>query len=501
METFNKKLKAILLLIGIVALTIPTFATIYEDAEDNATTGWISYGNTTNSSIENVEDMQRGSRVIKLTGNGKETGYRLGNRVGRASYVGAWHNKTEKILKWSMKYEEPFRIYIPITTEHGNRFLVYTNQSESKKGKIRGGKVRYGLGTDSTGGAWHTFKRDLEADWNAFMPSDPFVAVNGFFIKGSGYIDDIMSLDGNVSNWRICGGDTNGSTIENIFDLEIGDIVTQLTGNGVATLFCYNLGNRREKILQWTMKYNEPFRILIPIRTENGNRYLIYNNQSVDTQGKIRGGKIYYGLGEDSIDGTWHTFTRDLEADLKAYEPNNSFSSVNGFTIRGSGYMYNILSLDDNILNWTICCGDTNGSTIENIFDLERGSIVTQLIGNGMATLFCYNLGNKVEKKLQWSMKYDEDFKIYVLILTEQGYRYLVYDNESTDKRGKIRGGKIYYGLGEDSIDGTWHTFTRDLEADLNAFEFNNSIISVNKFSIRGSGRVDDISLGSLFPF
>ena len=350
METFNKKLKAILLLIGIVALTIPTFATIYEDAEDNATTGWISYGNTTNSSIENVEDMQRGSRVIKLTGNGKETGYRLGNRVGRASYVGAWHNKTEKILKWSMKYEEPFRIYIPITTEHGNRFLVYTNQSESKKGKIRGGKVRYGLGTDSTGGAWHTFKRDLEADWNAFMPSDPFVAVNGFFIKGSGYIDDIMSLDGNVSNWRICGG-------------------------------------------------------------------------------------------------------------------------------------------------------DTNGSTIENRFDLERGSIVTQLIGNGMATLFCYNLGNKVEKKLQWSMKYDEDFKIYVLILTEQGYRYLVYDNESTDKRGKIRGGKIYYGLGEDSIDGTWHTFTRDLEADLNAFEFNNSIISVNKFSIRGSGRVDDISLGSLFPF
>ena len=106
-----------------------------------------------------------------------------------------------------MKYSEPFTISIPITTEHGNRFLVYTNQSESKKGKIRGGKVRYGLGADSTDGTWHTFKRDLEADWNAFMPNDPFVAVNGFFIKGSGYIDDIES-----SGYKAPNSDNNETT-------------------------------------------------------------------------------------------------------------------------------------------------------------------------------------------------------------------------------------------------------------------------------------------------
>ncbi len=207
----NQKLLKSILLSSLVLWTIPAFATMYEDAEDNAITGWEIYGDTTNATIENVADMQRGSRVIKLTGNGKRTGYSLGNRSGRASYVGAWHNRTEKMLKWSMKYTEPFRIYIPITTEHGNRYLTYTNQSVDAKGKIRGGKVNYGLGLDSTDGTWHTFARDLEADWNAFMPNDHFVSVNGFFIKGSGYIDDLMSI--NESNPNLPKVDTTKPVI------------------------------------------------------------------------------------------------------------------------------------------------------------------------------------------------------------------------------------------------------------------------------------------------
>ena len=189
------KARVNILISSLILWTIPTVATTYEDAEDNVTIGWVIYGNIDDATIENVEDVERESRVIKLTGDGKSTGYRLGNRAGRASYVGAWHNSRDKILQWSMKYNEPFRIYIPITTEHGNRFLTYTNQAEENKGKVRGGKVSYGLGEDSADGTWHTFTRDLEADWNAFMPDDPFVAVNGFFIKGSGYIDDVTALD------------------------------------------------------------------------------------------------------------------------------------------------------------------------------------------------------------------------------------------------------------------------------------------------------------------
>ena len=377
MKVFNKNMKAILLLMSMVLFTMPTFATIYEDAEDNATTGWIvSHGNSDDVTIKNVKDTQRGSRVIELTGNERNTEYRLGNQKGRGA-TDYWNNITDKKIQWSMKYNESFGVLVSISTEDGNRFLVYTNQSKDTKGKIRGGKVRYGLGAGSADGDWHTFIRDLEADWNAFVPDNPIVAVNGFFIRGSGRVDDISLLseveppisnhvyenaeDNTTTGWTI-SGDATDSTIKNVFDIERGSQVIKLTGNGKET--GYRIGNRAgrasyinawhnktDKVLRWSMKYNEPFRIYIPITTKHGNRYLTYTNQSVDTKGKIRGGKVRYGLGEDSIDGTWHTFTRDLEADWNAFMPNDPFVAVNGFFIKGSGYIDDIMSVNDSNSN------------------------------------------------------------------------------------------------------------------------------------------------------
>jgi hypothetical protein len=44
---------------------------------------------------------------------------------------------------------------------------------------------------------------------------------------------------------------------------------------------------------------------------------------------------------------------------------------------------------------------------------------------------------------------------------------------------------------------GQWQSFSRNLEADLEAFEAGNQIISVNGFLIRGNARVDNIKLTS----
>jgi hypothetical protein len=44
-------------------------------------------------------------------------------------------------------------------------------------------------------------------------------------------------------------------------------------------------------------------------------------------------------------------------------------------------------------------------------------------------------------------------------------------------------------------MDGQWHTFARDLQADLEASQPGVDILEVNAFLIRGSGRVDDILL------
>ena len=86
---------------------------VYEDAENNATTGWVHYagGNDDGASVLNVES--NGSRVIQFIGNGLKTGYRLGNRTLRGepdANDGDWHtlalrivrNLSQSSIKWKL---------------------------------------------------------------------------------------------------------------------------------------------------------------------------------------------------------------------------------------------------------------------------------------------------------------------------------------------------------------------------------------------------------------
>jgi hypothetical protein len=56
---------------------------------------------------------------------------------------------------------------------------------------------------------------------------------------------------------------------------------------------------------------------------------------------------VIRGLGTATKDGTWQTITRDLEADLKAFQPDNHILSVNAFLIRGSGWVDDIILMGD----------------------------------------------------------------------------------------------------------------------------------------------------------
>lgn len=55
----------------------------------------------------------------------------------------------------------------------------------------------------------------------------------------------------------------------------------------------------------------------------------------------------------------------------------------------------------------------------------------------------------------------------------------------------------VHHGLGSHVIDGQWHTFERNLLADLEEAKPGEEILEVNGFFIMGSGRVDDIKLNS----
>ncbi len=58
----------------------------------------------------------------------------------------------------------------------------------------------------------------------------------------------------------------------------------------------------------------------------------------------------------------------------------------------------------------------------------------------------------------------------------------------------------IDYSLGTETASGQWNTIARDLQADFQAERPGESILKVNAFLVRGSGRLDSISLLSELP-
>ncbi len=161
--------------------------TVYEDAEDNNTDGWIVYDDTpAGAVITNVYDEDKNSQVIKLSGDKTYNGFLLGGLWGLGN---AWNNTQEMIIRWNMKYSEFFDIYIPISTAKGNRLLQY-NDKDSGSGR-QGNYILLGLGSESDNGTWQTITRDLKADLARYEPDNELLAVNGIMFRGSGLIDDI----------------------------------------------------------------------------------------------------------------------------------------------------------------------------------------------------------------------------------------------------------------------------------------------------------------------
>jgi YD repeat-containing protein len=148
---------------------------------------------------------------------------------------------------------------------------------------------------------------------------------------------------------------------------------------------------------------------------------------------------------------------------------------------------------DEDTLGWSVYDKEPLGSKISNVYDDEKQSRVIKLEGEGTTNGYALgNWNNKTEKAIQWSMNYSENFVVYISAQTTKGHRYIYYTASDTDKG--LNGTFIHHGLGVDTRNGSWRTFTRDLEADLKEYESDNELLSVNGFLIRGNGRVDDIA-------
>jgi len=520
-------------------------AHVYENGEGGGAARWmVSDDDPQGATISTVEDVwgdHRQGQVISFQGSGEENQYRL---------RGVWNNTENEILQWKSRYYEDYQVEVNVQTAQGDRILRYINTGNyTPSGGItdngqtiwhelgRGALV--GLNNDTwrngeTNDFWQTVTRDLQQDIQDFEPENQLIAVNSFAVRGSGLMDDIKMFsrakvvpppevttyedaeDGNVDGWQIYDTTPEGATIQNVEDPEKGRVI-EVHGDGLNN--GYELGrrtgdgqwnNRDHKSIRWSLNFNEPFRVYVALETRDGPRYMLYTPTDEDLG--VSDNYIRFGLGSGVDNGTWQTFTRNLEDDLHQFQPDNELIAIHAFLVRGSGRLDNIETLlsyqehlyedaeDGTTQGWSIFADDPEGATITNVEDPDKGGHVIALSGTGKSN--GYMLGartgdgawnNQENTTLEWRMNYGEDFTIYISTETQNGRRYFTYTPRDDD-RG-LSGEYILLGLGANSSDGQWHFFRANLAEALEKYEPNNELHSINAFMIRGSGRVDDITL------
>lgn len=168
----------------------------------------------------------------------------------------------------------------------------------------------------------------------------------------------------------------------------------------------------------------------------------------------------------------------------------------------GDTFVQSYLSQADNIDNIAIYAG-ASGATVTEVFDTEKQANVIQLSGSGISTGYQIerdngaDWNNTTETTISWDVKFSEEFRVAISVETELGarsIRYVIGDSAST-----INGGLITHYISADHMNGNWHTITRDLQADLQALEPNNSLQQIDLFQIRGSGLLDNVQLEGAF--
>ena len=91
---------------------------------------------------------------------------------------------------------------------------------------------------------------------------------------------------------------------------------------------------------KWSMKYSGYFVVYFNVHTTTGSKYVYYTPVDFDTLGTEN--YIHHGLGSNVTAGQWHSFERDLQADLTEAQPREIILYINDFMIYGSGFMDDI---------------------------------------------------------------------------------------------------------------------------------------------------------------
>ncbi len=168
----------------------------------------------------------------------------------------------------------------------------------------------------------------------------------------SEYIDDPGDPD--LNGWYVANAQGTLDEVETerileiVYDEERQSNVTRFLEHPDVNYFVHgdwqddterSWANSKQRILEWSSLLTSPdFRIYVEAETTDGHRIFTYKPLDFDEgPGQNFPQYIRFGLGANAGDGTWRFFRRDLDADLKQFEPDNDIIQVNGMRIKAVG--------------------------------------------------------------------------------------------------------------------------------------------------------------------
>ncbi|HIM94437.1 MAG TPA: hypothetical protein EYM49_05295, partial [Campylobacterales bacterium] len=365
-----KKLK--ILTTALLASASLNATTIYYNGEGNDIGAWsILRGSHESASLIEVHDDTLNSTVMQFSDGGLYS-LRMPN--------GFWNNETEHVLSFDMRLTAYYTIYVYVDTLEGVRKLFYNainvNVGHHNTGILNGigngrthmfehrnWQINRGQDIQNNQNGWVRATLDLDRDLRDTEPNNRVLRVLSIRFAGTGGRVDNVTLDNptrttraaDAADWRITTGIPAGGTIEN--HQENADRGNVVSFSGTDASNSYSTGaitsdgagswnDTQNDIIQWKMRTEDNFNVIIHTTTANGDRDLIYSTDRSDSGFDNANGEIGIGLGwsrdgdgapyGQGTDNRWQTYTRNIATDIAEFENGNSLISINGMRVIGT---------------------------------------------------------------------------------------------------------------------------------------------------------------------
>ncbi len=428
-------------------------ATLYYPSDTGSSstdTSWrIIDANPTGAEVVTIADATLNREVTQTSSTATQNAF----RIGGTSSSNGWNNTDEFVVSWSLKSNGNYNVYVRVDTSLGWRYLYYNQSNKNNLLNSSGRYIHHGLGTSSKDGHWHTWSRDLTADLANAEPENILLAVHGITLRGS------------VSITNVYLGNTLSPVArinEQPLDIPIRESITlNATGDALtSSTIVWSVDGvvQAETDQQWSGSFETAGTKTFLLEVDDGQ------TSSIET------------TSVNVVDNSTPTVYSDAQ--------------------------------DNTLDGWAIRDNTPEGALLENVPADSNGGRAIKTTSSNLQNAFLLgsvntsgeSWRNSTQSIFSFRAKASDNFRVYVRVMTLDGWRYLWYDPRDNNLLHNSNGRYIHHGLGTDAKNDEWVTIYRDLNADLQAVESDNQVTEVYGVLVRGSMLITDVQLMARLP-